>query len=278
MSGAIEYDASHTIVYKDDARASGCRHRENQLRFGTEGQFLCASRRSFAYCGFGLMANSAAVIIGAMLVSPLMTLIFGTSLSLVRGDPNLMERALRAVVLGIILAIGVAAILGSLPVGVEPAPEMLSRTKPTLFGLLVAVLATFAGTYAMIDERLSPALPGVAIATAIVPPLSNSGICLAWGAYKGALGSFVLFLANFFSILLVSSITFIVAGLIPVWHRKSTIGAIRRFGLPVIGFAIIAGVLTPNLKQLAAKELNWPIKLYVWFKARTQVQTGAILR
>ena len=55
----------------------------------------------------------------------------------------------------------------------EPSPEMLSRTRPNLFDLFVAVLAGFAGAYALVDEKISPALPGVAIATAIVPPLAN---------------------------------------------------------------------------------------------------------
>ena len=56
-----------------------------------------------------------------------------------------------------------------------------------------SIIAGFAGAYAMVDEHISPALPGVAIATAIVPPLANTGLCLSLGAYHGALGSFLLF-------------------------------------------------------------------------------------
>jgi uncharacterized membrane protein len=79
------------------------------------------------------------------------------------------------------------------PLPLQVTPERLSRTEPNLMDLLVAVLAGVAGTYALIGARLSPALPGVAIATAIVPPLANSGLCLAMGAYQGAWGSFLLF-------------------------------------------------------------------------------------
>ncbi|HZK13759.1 MAG TPA: DUF389 domain-containing protein, partial [Desulfobaccales bacterium] len=156
---------------------------------------------------FGLIANSTAVIIGAMLVSPLMTPIIGISLALVVGDTPLLGRALRAEALGVVLSIGIAAVLGMFPLALQVTPEMLSRTEPNLMDLLVAVLAGFAGTYALIDARLSPALPGVAIATAIVPPLANSGLCLAMGAYQGAWGSFLLFFANFLAILLVSAAT-----------------------------------------------------------------------
>jgi len=95
----------------------------------------------------------------------------------------------------------------------EATPEMLARTKPNLFDLIVAVLAGFDGAYAFVDEKISPALPRVAIATAIVPPLANSGLCIAYGAYHGAFGSLLLFFANFLSILLVASILFFKAGM-----------------------------------------------------------------
>jgi uncharacterized membrane protein len=90
---------------------------------------------------------------------------------------------------------------------------MLSRTRPNLFYLIVALLAGFAGAFALVDEKISPALPGVAIATAIVPPLANAGLCLSLGGIHAGLGSFLLFFANFLSILVVASITFIPSGM-----------------------------------------------------------------
>lgn len=131
--------------------------------------------------GLGLVANSTAVVIGAMLVAPLMVPIFGIALALVRGDVNLLRRSILAEVMGVALSVVIAWFLGSLPLALETTPEMLARTEPNLLDLLVAVFAGFAGTYALIDERLSPALPGVAVATAIVPPLANTGLCLALG-------------------------------------------------------------------------------------------------
>lgn len=196
----------------------------------------------------GLILNSTAVIIGAMLVSPLMTPILGIALALVRGETGLLGKALLAEFAGIFLAVAIAALFGLLPLGFEATPEMLARTNPNLLDLLVAVFAGFAGAYAMIDERISPALPGVAIATAIVPPLSNTGLCIALGAYHGAMGSFLLFVANFFSILLVASIIFAFAGLSPRGQARWEYS--KRFGLAVIGFLLVAGFLTQSLVKI----------------------------
>lgn len=196
---------------------------------------------------FGLISNSTAVIIGAMLVSPLMIPIIGISLGVVIGRPHLVGTSMRSVVLGAVFAIIFAALIGFLPLELTATPEMLLRTKPTILDLMVAVLAGFAGAYAMIDEKLSPALPGVAIATAIVPPLSNTGICLALGYYYGAFGSFMLFFANFLSILLVAGTTFMLAGLSPWWVSISSRDLLKRFGFAIIGFIAVCVFLTYSL-------------------------------
>ena len=206
---------------------------------------------------FGLMANSTAVVIGAMLVSPLMTPIIGMSLALVRGNGKLFWRATQAEIFGVMLAIGIAALFGLLPMNLEPTPEMLARTQPNLLDLLVAVLAGFAGAYAMVDERISPALPGVAIATAIVPPLANTGLCLGLGAYAGAWGSFLLFFANFISILLVAAAVFFAAGLASEFLSKLSWGLIRRFAWATLAFLVLIVVLSNALIEIVqAKKLR----------------------
>ena len=200
---------------------------------------------------FGLIADSTAVVIGAMLVAPLMTPIFGISLALVRGDPRLLGRAARAEIIGVVAAVVMGIVLGVLLGDIEPTPEMLSRTKPNLFDLLVAILAGFAGAYALIEEKISPALPGVAIATAIVPPLANSGLCLSLGEVRGGMGSFLLFFANFLSILIVASATFVVSGMTKRYGASATKrDYIRRFGLPFAAFILIAIFLGYSLKQI----------------------------
>lgn len=209
---------------------------------------------------FGLIANSTAVIIGAMLVSPLMTPIIGISLAIVIGNPHLLGISIRSVIIGVVLSIFFAGILGFLPLALEATPEMLLRTRPTILDLFVAILAGFAGAFTIIDEKSSPVLPGVAIATAIVPPLSNTGICLALGYYYGAFGSFMLFFANFLSILIVAGATFVFAGLSPWWMSLSTKDLIRRFGLAIIGFAVVAVFLTYSLVGIV-KERYWGISI-----------------
>jgi uncharacterized hydrophobic protein (TIGR00271 family) len=210
---------------------------------------------------FGLMANSTAVVIGAMLVSPLMTPIIGMSLALVRGNGKLFWRATQAEIFGVMLAISIAALFGLLPVNPEPTSEMLARTQPNLLDLLVAVLAGFAGAYAMVDERISPALPGVAIATAIVPPLANAGLCLGIGAYAGAWGSFLLFFANFISILLVAAAVFFAAGLSSEFLSKSPWDLIRRFAWATLAFLVLIVVLSNALMEIVqARKLDSAIK------------------
>jgi len=213
-------------------------------------RFYLLLTTSALIAAFGLIADSTAVIIGAMLVSPLMTPIIGSSLGLVIGDGKLFASSLRSIVVGTVLAIFFSALLGFLPLALEATPEMLLRVRPTLLDLFVAVLAGFAGSYAMIDEKVSPALPGVAIATAIVPPLANTGICFSLGFYSGAFGSFMLFFANFLSILLVASATFILAGMSPAASLRKDRNFVRSFLLAFIGFVVVAGFLTYSLVTL----------------------------
>lgn len=199
----------------------------------------------------GLVANSPAVIIGAMLVSPLMSPIFGISLGMIRGDAALLAKSVRAEISGMALAVAFGALFGLLPVLTEVTPEMLARTEPTLLDLLVAVFAGFAGTLAMIDDRISPALPGVAIATAIVPPLATCGLCLAAGATAGASGAFLLFFANFVAILLVSALSFLAAGLA---RRQGDTGGARRvagnMAVAVLSFLLVSAYLTHSLAAI----------------------------
>ncbi len=197
---------------------------------------------------FGLISNSTAVVIGAMLVAPLMTPIFGISFALVRGDAHLLGRAVRAEVAGVVVAVAMGFVLGLMLPGFEATPEMLSRTRPNLFDLIVAILAGFAGSYALIDEKISPALPGVAIATAIVPPLANSGLCFSLGAIEGGIGSFLLFFANFLSILLVGSATFLASGMAKDYGSGiSRKDFFRRFGLAIISFMLVTAFLSHSL-------------------------------
>jgi uncharacterized hydrophobic protein (TIGR00271 family) len=213
-------------------------------------RFYTMVAASSALATLGLMMNSTAVVIGAMLVAPLMTPIFGISLALVRGDARLFGKALQSEFAGVILAVLLAGCMGYLMPELEVTTEMLSRTKPNLLDLLVAVFAGFAGAYAMADENISPALPGVAIATAIVPPLANTGLCISLGAYTGAVGSFLLFFANFLSILLVASTVFYAARMNREIAALASSVIVKRFSLATIGFLVVAALLSKGLVDM----------------------------
>ena len=202
----------------------------------------------------GLVANSPAVVIGAMLVSPLMTPIFGMALGVIRGDARLLGKAVGAEVGGVMLAIFCGMLFGFVPMIAEATPEMLARTRPTLLDLLVAVFAGIAGTLALIDERISPVLPGVAVSIAVVPPLATCGLCLALGAFAGASGAFLLFLANFLAVLLASSTVFIFSGLGKTAREKERKQLIRRLIIAFVSFCLVAAFLTHTLMHLLEKE------------------------
>jgi len=233
--------------------------RQKEIADGSEpgGRFYAMVAISSVLASFGLVMDSTAVVIGAMLVAPLMTPVFGMALALLRSDAALLGRAIRAEIVGVVFAIFMAALLGYMIPELEATDQMLRRTTPNLLDLCVAVFAGLAGAYAMVDEKISPALPGVAIATSIVPPLANSGLCIALGAYKGAMGSFLLFFANFLSILIVSAFIFFFSGLIKAVEPLKKIDLLKRFGLAVIGFFLVMTFLSLELyKMLQIREVR----------------------
>lgn len=197
--------------------------------------------------GFALIINSDATLIGANVVAPLMTPIFGVSLGLMRGDLQLLRTAMVAEFGGALLGVFLCFLLGLMPFALEPSEALLSQTHPTLIDLLVAALAGFAGVLAMIDERVSPALPGVAIATALNPPIAAIGLCLAYGAYGAAWGAFLLFFANVLAILAVAATLFLIAGFVTREEIGSYRSLARRFSVAAIGLVLVTGLLTSYL-------------------------------
>lgn len=155
-------------------------------------------------CGIailGLLQSSAAVVIGAMLISPLMGPIVQLGFSLCVVDFRMMGRALLALLAGVLLALGTAMCIVWLSPLREATTEILARTQPTLFDLLVALLSGLAGGYAVITRK-GEAIVGVAIATALMPPLAVVAFGLATGDPGIAGGAFFLFMTNLLAIAL----------------------------------------------------------------------------
>lgn len=157
---------------------------------------------SSAIATSGLLTNSAAVIIGAMLVAPLMSPIIGIGLASVVGEQKLLRTSLFTLFLGALLAVllsfAMTLVNRFLPFNLlqELPGEVLARTRPTPIDLIIALSGGLAAAYALTRDNLSAALPGVAIATALMPPLCTIGIGLALVRWDVAGGAALLFLTN----------------------------------------------------------------------------------
>ncbi|MBN1660492.1 MAG: DUF389 domain-containing protein [Anaerolineae bacterium] len=208
---------------------------------------------SAAIASFGLLQNSAAVIIGAMLVAPLMSAIFGLSLGVVRGDLRLLRRAASATLRGMLLGISVGAVL-TLVMPAQALPgEVLSRTEPGLLDLGVALASGAAGAYALSRKGVSASLPGVAIAAALVPPLAVVGIGISRGQSDVAGGALLLFLTNLVSIVAAGGLVFLWLGFRPLPGQASRA---RVFRGGIMGTILMLGLLTALLATFTARSIR----------------------
>ena len=159
----------------------------------------------------GLWDNSTAVVIGAMLVAPLMTPLVGIGFALIQGNLDLIRKARWAVLIGFANAFGIGFLVGLMMLifgDANTSVEMAGRDYPWLLDLFVALASGIAGAYAMSRKDLNGAIPGVAIAAALIPPIATSGMALAIGNLWLSLGAFLLFLTNVVFIVLGTSVVF----------------------------------------------------------------------
>ncbi|MBE9524847.1 MAG: DUF389 domain-containing protein [Chloroflexi bacterium] len=184
----------------------------------------------------GLLINSPATIIGAMLVAPLMSPILGLGLGSIRGDDRLLKNAGTALLRGAAVAITIAFLLTLnnrlmpfAPLNPSDLPsEVMARTHPTPMDLGIAIAGGLAAAFALAMPDISAALPGVAIATALMPPLAVVGIGLAYQRWDVAGGAFLLFVTNGVAIAASAMLVFFALGFT---HRSADkVG--RIFGIP----------------------------------------------
>lgn len=176
------------------------------------GEFIVLLIGSVLVATFGLLQNSTAVIIGAMIIAPLMMPILGFALGSIWGDIKLLSRSVITLIVGILVAVAISAFISFLVPGNDYNSEILARTGPNLFDVLVALASGFVGAYAYVNPRISPSISGVAIAVALMPPLCTIGITLGNQDLSLALGATVLFLINMVAIALAASFVF--------WRKK----------------------------------------------------------
>ncbi len=188
---------------------------------------------SVVIAALGLVGDSAAVVIGAMLVAPLMTPVLSLAAALVMAWPRRQLGAALLVAAASVGAIAVAWLVSAvLPAErfAEMAPELLARTRPTLLDLGIGIAAGAAGAYVTVRVKSAAAIPGVAIAVALVPPLAAVGILMQRDQGHLAGQAMLLYLTNLAAIVLAAGITFLATGFTP--HVRAELMAHRiRLGL-----------------------------------------------
>jgi len=189
----------------------------------------------------GVLSDSTATVIGAMIIAPLMTPIMATAEALVTGRMGRASRSLLLVAVGVISVIGLSWLMGTLYTGVisfDSNSQILGRISPRMIDLIAALASGAAGAFCMSREDISDSLPGVAISISLVPPLCVVGLSLQAGQWAAAQGAFLLFLTNFLSILLAGGGVLALLGL----NRAAMIevkGSARRNAFITIFIAVL---------------------------------------
>lgn len=217
------------------------------------GRFFTLMALASVISATGVLSDSTAVVIGAMLVAPLMNPLMSAAMCLIMGWPRRLGTSALIAGGGILVAIGIGFILGlAAPtlIDVESNGQIVSRTTPSVLDLMTAVAAGAAGAYGLSRPDVSDSLPGVAIAISLVPPLSVVGISYAAGEWEAGNGALLLFSVNVVSILIVGGITFILTGVTPISRVAENQRRVRTAGAGVAVLAVlVAGALLLNAEE-----------------------------
>ena len=174
--------------------------------------FLVLLAGSCLIATFGLIIDSTAVIIGAMIIAPLMQPLRGFAFAAIEGDRELLRISAVSIVLGTLTGIIVSCLAGVLMGIPEFGPEVLGRTEPTLIDLAIALVAGAISSYAKVRPEIGDALPGTAIAVALMPPLCVVGLTLSQGQWEYSSGAFLLYFTNLLGINLACTIIYVLTG------------------------------------------------------------------
>lgn len=175
---------------------------------------------SCAIATLGLLSNSAAVIIGAMLIAPLMSPIRGIALGALEGSPELFRRGFLSVILGTLIATTLACFLGVLVSLPTYGSEILARSQPNILDLGIAIAAGGISGYARVRPKISDTLAGTAIAVALMPPVCVIGLGLAQLNLPLSQGATLLYLTNLLGITLSCMLAFWLTGYTPLAQAK----------------------------------------------------------
>jgi uncharacterized hydrophobic protein (TIGR00271 family) len=211
---------------------------------GVDGDYVALIVVSSVVAALGLEQNSAATIIGAMVVAPLMLPIRALGYGLLRFDGAIIAKALVTISASVALTVGIGTIVGWVSQRPEFGSEILSRTSVTFLGLGVALAGgTLAGlSRSLRRSRITDSLVGVGISVSLVPPLCATGILLAYAHWSESSGAFMIFLTNLIGISLACAIVFWFSGhAVQGWRTPA--------GMVVFAVAVLA--ILPVLAQAA---------------------------
>ncbi len=207
---------------------------------------------------YGLVTNSAAVVIGAMLVAMMLGPITGVALAIIDHRMPLLRKSLFTVAAGVSIVVLVGFVVGWLHNDQPLTNEILSRTQPTSMDLMIALAGGTAGAYAMVSPHLSVAVVGVAVATALVPPLAASGILFANGEMVLGFGALLLAITNIIAIQFTNALVLWILGfrrLVDDDYKASTFYTFcRRNAVTLILLAVLGTYLSINLKTNAKQQ------------------------
>jgi uncharacterized hydrophobic protein (TIGR00271 family) len=210
----------------------------------TSGSFVALMLLASTVASLGLFLSSPAVIIGAMVLAPLMAPIISLAMGSLRGDRALLRQSLGTICLGVLLALGTAALIALIIPIQKVTGEMSGRLHPNLLDLGVAVASGIAGAYAHARESVMKSMPGVAIAVALVPPLCVAGIGIGWLDLQVIGGALLLFITNLVGIALAAALTFLALGFAPIVHTK------RGLAISLLLLALVSVPLSLSFEKI----------------------------
>ena len=214
----------------------------------------------------GLLSDSAAVVIGAMLVAPLMRPVMSAAAAITMGWSRRFWQSMLLITVmafSVVLASMLLALMS--PDTVEMTEQVMARTRPTFFDLVIALASGVGGAYVM-TRKESSAIPGVAMAVSLLPPLASCGILLEHSDYDMATRAFILFFTNFLAMILAAALTFVITGV----SRANSHKHVNRF---ILNFIVLFVIL------IAATSI--PLFHYsneVWYNAKYKAAKSDILQ
>ncbi|MFC9786295.1 DUF389 domain-containing protein [Rhodococcus sp. NPDC127528] len=227
----------------------------------------------------GVVSDSTATVIGAMIVAPLSTPILGIGLGIVTGRAGAVGRSMLYVLVSAVAVVALGALIAQFlpnPTNVLTNSQVTGRTSPTLMDLLAAIATGFAGSIAIARRDVGDVLPGVAIAISLVPPLGVVGVCLGSGAPSLAAGAMVLFLSNVLALVTACTAVLMVAGY--ARDAAETSGGTRR----TRAYLAIAGAFVVVIVPMVLNSLSslWASQVRVaaeqWLSGTPSAEVGTV--